>query len=114
MDAPEIDQPFGAEAREALITLLKDKNVTMDCDGQHFSRTTCIVFVNDQEVQREMIRAGFALDFPMHSEGRYKEDQEFAMKNKLGMWSQDSTVFSPFCWRWFESKECKADPLFQK
>lgn len=113
MDAPEIDQPFGTEARDKLIQLLKGQNVVLKCDGQHFSRTTCIVFVNNHEIQREMVRAGLALDFPMHSNGRYKEDQDYAKKNKLGMWSQDE-VYSPFCWRWFESKECQADPLFQK
>lgn len=113
MDAPEIDQPFGAEAREGLVEILSSGPVTLKCDGQHHSRLTCVVFVAGRDVQREMIRAGLAFDFPQHSGGVYKEDQEYAKKNKLGMWSQEQ-IYSPFCWRWQESEECKANPLFEK
>jgi endonuclease YncB( thermonuclease family) len=113
MDAPELNQPFGIEAREALIRLLRDQDVTLQCDGFHFARTTCLAFVGDREVQKEMVRSGYALDFPEHSQGRYEADQDYAMKNRLGMWSQ-TLVRSPFCWRWPDSKECRDNPRYQK
>ena len=112
IDAPEADQPLGNKARDFLVKLIHGKIVRLECSGKSFDRETCAVYMGDIDIQRELVRNGYAMDFPKYSSGKYKKDEEVARSQKIGIWSKtDST--SPFCWRYLGTPECNKNKLYQ-
>lgn len=112
IDAPEIDQSFGADAQEFTESLLKNKNVTLQCTGTSYYRSTCSLTFKGEDMEEEIVKRGLAMESPRYSKGKYAKSQDFAKQNRLGMWA-DPEISSPFCWRWKENKTCKKDKLFQ-
>ena len=112
IDAPESNQPFGSEAREYLTQLLKGNTVKLECKGKSFKRETCAIFIGDRDVQKELVKNGYAMDFPKFSKGKYKVEEELAKSKKIGIWSKAETI-SPFCWRYKTARPCNKNKLFQ-
>ena len=113
IDAPESDQPFGSEAQKYLFDLLKDKDLTIQCNGKSFDRKVCTIFIGSLDVQKNLVAHGWALDFPKYSGGKYAKEQEAAEKLKFGIWNAKD-IFSPYCWRWLGLPECNKNKLFQE
>lgn len=112
VDAPEADQPFGTEARDFLVKLLTGKDVKVDCLGTSYDRLTCKIHIGDMDVQRELVKNGFARDYSKFSGKKYKADEEHARSMKLGIWSA-TDITSPHCWRHGKTKQCRKNKLFQ-
>ena len=112
IDAPEIDQPFGTDARELTDSLLKGQDVTLVCTGTSYYRSTCSLTVKGEDIEEEIVKRGLAMESRRYSGGKYAKSQDFAKQNRLGMWA-DPNLSSPFCWRWKENKTCKKDNLFE-
>jgi micrococcal nuclease len=110
IDSPEIKQAYGKQARDFTANLIKDKEVTLECDGKSFDRTTCTVFLNETNINAEIVKAGFAFDVPRYSNGKYRDFMLEAKTKRIGIW-KDNPV-SPFCFRKKKNKVCKKDPLF--
>jgi len=70
--APELDEPFGPEARDFLIAIALGKRARCDLAGERsFDRQVAVCRVDGQDLGRLMIEAGLARDCPRYSGGRY-------------------------------------------
>ncbi len=97
IDAPEGSQSCtrdgrrwscGRAAAQALRTRVDGRTVscrTVDTDSH--GRLVGRCQVSDQELNRWMVRQGWALDYRRYSDGAYASDQARARRSKLGVWS---------------------------
>ena len=100
IDAPEINQPFGAQSKNFLNRLLYKKNVTLISQGEdRYGRILGEIYVDGQSANTSMIRSGFAWVYD-----RYVEDlslyeyQDQAKDKNLGLWRGDDPI-APWVWR---------------
>ena len=112
IDAPENGQSYSIESKDYLLKLVQNKSVVLKCDGKSYKRDTCKIFVGKSDIQKQMVRNGWALDSPKYSHGLYSQDQTYAERNKLGMWAK-GFKYSPYCYRHIGVKKCRADFKFQ-
>ncbi len=94
INAPEINDPGGDIAKQMLIYLVKDRSVRLErdvTDKDDYGRLLRYVFVNDDFVNAEMIRMGYAeLRFyppDTHYQRELRELEKIAIRNSRGLWS---------------------------
>ena len=90
IDAPELGQPYGRNARDTLAELVFGKSLAVipmrsTTDGL----VICKVSVDGKDIGREMVVAGAAWTEPQ-SESPLIKDQEDAQNGKRGLWSEAS------------------------
>ncbi len=90
IDAPELGQPYGRNARDTLAELVFGKSLAVipirsTADGL----VICKVSVDGKDIGREMVVAGAAWTEPQ-SESPLIKDQQDAQKGKRGLWSEAS------------------------
>ena len=97
VDAPEKNKYFYSEAKEKLKELIENKNVFLESDvinSDSSGRLLRYVFVGDTFVNLEMVRQGFANVYVISPNQKYSsqllEAEEYARKNKLGIWGKFS------------------------
>ena len=90
IDAPELDQPYGKNAKWALIRLCQGQVVTASFEGaDHYDRTVATCRLPDgRDLSAEMVSAGLALDWPKFSGGRYRALEVPGIRKKL--WRVDA------------------------
>lgn len=73
IDAPELDHPYGRNARSTLIGLCKGQRVRAEFDGgASHDRPVARCHLRDgRDLSAEMVRAVMALDWPKYSGGVY-------------------------------------------
>ncbi|WP_413585810.1 thermonuclease family protein [Bdellovibrio sp. HCB274] len=108
IDCPEISQKYGKQARNFTESVIKGKEVNLECDGKSFDRITCTVFVNDKNVNLMIVQNGWAYDSTKYSKGRYLASVDEAKGRRLGIW-RDSDLTSPYCYRHKTNKKCSLD-----
>ena len=88
--APELDQPYGQNAKRALMALCKGQVVTAVADGSlSHDRTVAVCRLEDgRDLSAEMVRAGLALDWKNHSGGQYRDLEADGLRRKL--WRVDA------------------------
>jgi endonuclease YncB( thermonuclease family) len=111
IDSPEIgykgqkSQPFGQKAKQHLESLLDNRKVAIKSYGTGaYNRQLAEVFVNNKNINIEMIKAGLA---EVYTGRRPKKlDSQIYLKEELrarqaqkGMWIQGSSYKSPRQWR---------------
>ncbi|MDX2103159.1 MAG: thermonuclease family protein [Alphaproteobacteria bacterium] len=70
--APELDQPGGREARDALRRLTRSGHVRCDPTGETNSdRTIAVCRLGERDLGEAMVQLGVARDCPRYSRGRY-------------------------------------------
>lgn len=111
IDAPEAKQPFGAQAKAALESKIKTQKVRLECMGQSYDRKTCLVFLNELEINRWLVQEGWAWDSPKYSKAKYTQDQSQAQAAKKGIW-KDKPAASPYCFRNKTAKACRISQTF--
>ena len=111
IDAPETGyreqegQPYGQQSKVFLTKLVSGKKVVLEYHGiGGYNRILAEVFLDDTNVNLEMIRAGLAevyagkkpktLDLKLY----YQEEKKARNAGK-GMWSQSRRYISPKIWR---------------
>lgn len=87
IDAPELGQPYGRDARDTLAELVFGKSlavvpISSTADGL----VICKVSVDGKDIGREMVVAGAAWTLPQ-SESSLTKDQQDAQSGKRGLWS---------------------------
>lgn len=90
IDAPELDQPYGQNAKKALMQLCKGQIIraTVD-DRDHYDRTVATCHLPDgRDLSAEMVTCGMALDWPKFSGGRYRALEPEGIRKKL--WRVDA------------------------
>lgn len=103
IDAPEKDQRYGDEATKALKSLILGKGVMISTTGDRtYGREVCIIELGGVDINREMVRMGYAwayrkyLDSPYASE--YIEAENRARAKGLGLW-RDNNPMPPWEFR---------------
>jgi endonuclease YncB( thermonuclease family) len=106
IDAPESGQqceadgqnyPCGQRAAFALSDMLTQHTVTCQVLGHdRFSRTIGRCFAGSQDVQRALVRAGWAIAYRRYSKD-YVADEEAAHAARVGIWA--GTFIAPEKWR---------------
>lgn len=106
IDAPEIDQyckinkkryKCGLKSKLFLESLISNKQV--DCkkrDLDRYNRIIAVCFVNSSNINKKMVRSGWAVAYKYFSKD-YVKDETFARKKKLGIWR--GTFLNPRDWR---------------
>jgi len=107
IDAPEHDQPFGAQSTEHLAGLVSGKTVTLDCENeQSYERLVCKILLGDgEDACLDQVKTGMAWHYKQYQDEQslgdraaYAAAECAAMKAKIGLWS-DPNPIQPQDWR---------------
>ncbi|MFO6464002.1 thermonuclease family protein [Jannaschia sp. KMU-145] len=85
IDAPELDEPWGQEAKLAMIDICKGRVITAVLTGE----TTYARYVarcyrdDDEDIAGELVRRGLALDWPVFSGGAFARLESPELRRKL-------------------------------
>ncbi len=74
IDAPELDHPYGKNAKWHLVNLTKGNRITAVFHGdQTYAREVATCYLPDgRDLSAEMVKAGMAIDWPKFSGGKYR------------------------------------------
>ena len=107
IDAPEKEQPFGAEANEALSELLKEGTVSLKVHCiDKYNREVAFVNCDGKDVSAEMLKEGMALHYHMNFDKceMYDKFEAAAKRCRQGLWSQEK-IEKPWDFRRKHRKE---------
>ena len=104
VDAPEHDQPWGSEAREALVMLLRGGRPEFRLlYRDHHARVVGLVSVNGIVVNEQLVRAGHAWVYdryvPEWLRAKYKGFERVARSSGVGLWGTQPEPVPPWEWR---------------
>lgn len=109
IDVPEMDQPYGIEARNSLKELVAGKTVRLEVkDIDQYKRAVALVYVGSLNINLEQVKRGYAwayleyLDSPYISE--YYSAEKEARSKGLGLWKQANPT-PPWEWRKIKRQE---------
>jgi micrococcal nuclease len=104
VDCPEIKkhQPFGQAAKKFTSDICFGQIVTVENNGEfdRYKRLIAVI-INDrnENVNKELVKAGFAWHFRKYSTDKSYHDLEFvARQNRTGLWADDNPI-PPWDWR---------------
>jgi micrococcal nuclease len=88
IDAPEMSQPFGREARDHLRVLSFNRTVEIrGTETDQYGRTIARVFVGGRDLSHEMLRSGLAWHFRQYShDSRLAALEAEARNARRGLW----------------------------
>ena len=100
IDAPERDQPYGAESTRLLKLLLKDGYFNADISGiDRYGRHLGRLYDNNIDINRELVEQGLAWVYDKYVTDKSFYDNQLSAKTKnKGLW-QDSQSIPPWSWR---------------
>ncbi len=101
IDSPEKTQPYGLEAKEYLMNLLKGKELEVIRESKdQYGRTLAWLVVEGDTINNKLVEAGYAWWYEYYCKDNMvlKRLQEHAKKNKSGFWS-DANPINPYQWR---------------
>ena len=100
IDTPERKQSFGNTAKNALVKLVFQKEVKIKVRTKdRYGRTVGIVFLDNQNVNYELVRKGMAWAYKRYTDNEllYKLEDE-AKKRRIGLWADENPI-APWDWR---------------
>lgn len=85
IDAPELDHPYGQNAKRALMRLCHGQVITAVTDGStsHERAVALCHLADGRDLSAEMVKAGLALDWKKYSAGRYRHLEVEGIRKKL-------------------------------
>jgi len=100
IDAPEKGQEFGQAAKKALSGLIYGHTVVVTGKGKdRYGRTIGMVFVDDRNINEEMLRLGMAWHYLKYDKDpRWDAFERIAREARTGLWSQADPM-APWEWR---------------
>ncbi|MCR2108238.1 thermonuclease family protein [Campylobacter upsaliensis] len=94
IDAPELKQAYGKEAKEYISALVLKQEVSLIIENKDkYDRIVDTLFLKGQDINKEMVKNGYAHAYESFSK-KYLAEQADAKMFKLGLW-QDERVMSP-------------------
>ncbi|EOI9934329.1 thermonuclease family protein [Campylobacter upsaliensis] len=94
IDAPELKQAYGKEAKEFLSALVLKQEVSLIIENKDkYDRFVGTIFLKGKDINKEMVKNGYAHAYESFSK-KYLAEQADAKMFKLGLW-QDERVMSP-------------------
>ena len=100
IDTPERKQPFGNTAKNVLAKLVFQKEIQIEVlTKDRYGRTVGIVFLDNQNVNYELVRKGMAWAYKRYTDDGllYKLEDE-AKKRRIGLWADENPI-APWDWR---------------
>jgi endonuclease YncB( thermonuclease family) len=100
IDAPERDQPGGAQATAYLQRITLNESVSCnprDTDRYHRIVAKCSVLGRD--LGASLVSVGLAIDYTRYSHGFYRDEENAARQEKLGVWCENCSFMEPEKWR---------------
>ena len=100
IDAPEMNQPFGAQSKNFLNRLLNEKDVTLISQGEdRYGRTLGAIYANGESANALMIKSGFAWVYDRYvKDSSLYKSQDQAKAENLGLWQAEDPI-APWVWR---------------
>lgn len=99
INAPEISDIFGQEAKRHLIELIEGKTIDLETDHisndrDRYGRLLRYVILNGKDINKQMVLDGFAFaylkyHFEAEKETEYRKAQITAKQNSVGIWGND-------------------------
>lgn len=101
IDAPELDQPYGPEAKRFAAKLVKGRVVTIETAQAGNPIYGAVRFPKNRILAYEMVKAGLAWTTTMDKSSTFGEVQETAKAARLGLWvnSEEEEPIPPWEWR---------------
>jgi endonuclease YncB( thermonuclease family) len=102
IDAPEKDQPWGAEARDALASRLSRRQIDLELETQdRYDRLVATVFLGGENINAWMVREGNAWAYRDYlTDASYCYSEADARSRRLGLWGLPaSSTYEPREWR---------------
>ncbi len=101
IDAPESDQEFGKESRDALVNMVLKKQVHINSQAiDSYGRMIAELSLDGQSVNEEQVNKGMAWEYShFHRNKRYLSLNQQARQAKRGLWAQSVQPVSPEQWR---------------
>lgn len=108
IDAPEMDQRCeddrgesyrcGVVSAQALSDIIGDATVVCDpLDRDRYGRVVASCSVGGSDIGSAMVIHGYAVDYSFFSGGKYRAEQDDAMRSKRGLWAGRFEM--PWDWR---------------
>lgn len=110
IDAPEHDQPGGAEAASALRRRLRDRDVSLQVVTQdRYERLVAVVYLGNEDVNQWLVRQGHAWAYRAYlRDPQYCVAEGEAREARRGLWGLRGGVpLAP--WEWREAKRGQSD-----
>lgn len=104
IDAPESNQPHGAQARAALERIIRGGRVVLTVISQdRYERLVATVYVGDTNVNEALVRGGHVWAYREYlKDSAFCRWEDEARKDKLGMWAlEPRNWIYPSDWRRF-------------
>ena len=94
IDAPELKQYFGINAKNHLVSLIFGKQVKVIYRKKdRYKRILGIVYLQEKEINLQMVKDGFAWHYSYFDNTKsYIEAEQKAKQNKSGLWIQENPV----------------------
>lgn len=85
IDAPELDHPFGKNAKWALVRFCQDQQIRAVFEGTFsHDRTVATCYLPDgRDLSAEMVKIGLAIDWPKFSKGKYRHLEQDGIRKRL-------------------------------
>ena len=115
IDAPEKNQQFGMDARQAMVGMVFKKQVHIESQAvDKYGRTVALVSVDGLNVNEEMVKRGMAWEYSSYKPGRvYMALQSEAQQAHRGLWSQRNPI-APWIWRKTHPATNRSSPRQEK
>jgi len=101
IDAPEADQEFGRESRQALADKVLKKQVHVNSQAvDSYGRMLAEISLDGQSVNEAQVDSGMAWEYShFHRNKRYLSLNKQAQQSRRGLWAQTAQPVSPEQWR---------------
>lgn len=89
----------GSRAADALAALI-GRNGRVTCseeDRDRYGRIVAVCRIGSKDINAEMVRSGWAIEYSQYSDGRYADVEAEARSARRGLWS--GTFVPPWEWR---------------
>ncbi|EAL3911034.1 thermonuclease [Campylobacter upsaliensis] len=92
IDAPELKQAYGKEAKEYLSALVLKQEVGLIIESKDkYERIVGTIFLKGKDINKEMVKNGYAHAYESFSK-KYLAEQADAKMFKLGLWQDEKAV----------------------
>ena len=100
IDAPESDQKWGKESKEALSAMVLGREVELVGEGtDRYGRRLSVIKCEGKEVNLELVKMGLAWHYAYHDKTpAYREAEQEARREKRGLWKDENPI-NPYEWR---------------
>lgn len=100
IDTPEMDQPWGREAKQALRNKVIGQSLRVDViDVDDYGRAVGRAWLGPRDINRELVAEGHAWVYRRHLRDRtLLDDEQTARRNNYALWQLDDPI-APWSWR---------------